>query len=62
MHTHSFGEYVRRIDRDDWRGVGELMLQSASKLADGGADFLICPDNTIHQALPDLQARSPLPW
>ena len=27
-----------------------------------GADFLICPDNTIHQALPLIAARSPLPW
>ena len=27
-----------------------------------GADFLICPDNTIHQALPYVMPRSPLPW
>ena len=27
-----------------------------------GADFLICPDNTIHQALPYIEDRSPLPW
>ena len=24
--------------------------------------FLICPDNTIHQALPYIVQRSPLPW
>jgi aspartate racemase len=53
---------MRRIYRSDWAGVGELMLQSADKLASGGADFLICPDNTIHQALPGIEARSPLPW
>jgi aspartate racemase len=62
MHTHSFAEYMRRIDRDDWRGVGELMLSSAEKLAKIGADFLICPDNTIHQALPYVEPTSPLPW
>src|SRR5881397_3341937 len=38
------------------------MLASANKLAKIGADFLICPDNTIHQALPYVEARSPLPW
>jgi aspartate racemase len=27
-----------------------------------GADFLVCPDNTIHQALPYIEGRSPLPW
>lgn len=62
MHTHSLAEYMKCIYRDDWQGVGELMLSSAGKLAGAGADFLICPDNTIHQALPSIQSRSPLPW
>src|SRR5260370_37843221 len=62
MHTHSLAEYIKCIDRGDWPGVGELMLSSAPKLAKAGADFLICPDNTIHQALPWVIRRSPLPW
>lgn len=62
MHTHSLAEYLKNIRRGDWPGVGELMLSSANKLATIGADFLICPDNTIHQALPLITSRSPLPW
>src|SRR3954465_2326233 len=62
MHTHALAEYVNCIDRNDWAGVGELMLSSSRKLAAAGADFLICPDNTIHQALPFFEARSPRPW
>lgn len=62
MHTHSLAGYMERIYQGDWRGVGELMLSSADKLAKTGADFLICPDNTIHQALPFIEGRSPLPW
>jgi aspartate racemase len=62
MHTHSLADYVRSLDRDDWQGVGELMLASAEKLASMGARFLICPDNTIHNALPHVTPRSPLPW
>jgi aspartate racemase len=62
MHTPSLADYMECIYRDDWRGVGEIMLASAAKLAQLGADFLICPDNTIHQALPYVQERSPLPW
>jgi aspartate racemase len=62
MHTHSLGEYVKCIDRADWLAVGELMLSSAEKLAKIGADFLICPDNTIHQGLALVRERSPLPW
>ena len=62
MHSHSFAEYVKCLDRNDWQGVGELMLTSANKLAQIGADFIICPDNTIHQALPYVQSRSSMPW
>jgi aspartate racemase len=62
MHTHSLADYVERIDRDDWQGVGELILCSANKLVKIGAEFLICPDNTIHQAFPYVEPRSPLPW
>jgi aspartate racemase len=57
MHTHSFAKYMRAIERGDWPAVGELMLSSAETLANAGADFFICPDNTIHQALPLIQAR-----
>jgi aspartate racemase len=62
MHTHSLARYMKPIYRGDWAAVGELMLSSANKLAKVGADFLICPDNTIHQALPFFESRSPLPW
>ena len=62
LHSHSLAEYERLLDRGDWQGVGELMLDSARKLARAGADFLICPDNTIHQAFSYVAPRSPLPW
>jgi aspartate racemase len=62
MHTHSLAEYMTFIYRGDWPGAGELMLSSANKLATIGADFLICPDNTLHEALPYIEPRSPLPW
>jgi aspartate racemase len=62
IHTHSFGAYMQCIYRNDWAGVAKLMLSSANKLKGIGADFLICPDNTIHQALPFIDSRLPLPW
>jgi len=62
MHTHSLAEYMKCIDGGDWRGVGDLMLSSANKLAQCGADLLICPDNTIHQAFEYVSTRSPRPW
>ena len=62
MHSHSLADFMERIYVGDWPGVAELMLASADKLAAIGADFLICPDNTIHQAFGLVQPRSPLPW
>ncbi len=62
MHTPSLAKYVQCLDRGDRAGVAALMLDSARKLAAAGADFLICPDNTIHQAFELVQPESPLPW
>lgn len=62
MHTHALADYMRCIYADDWQGVADLMLSSAEKLARIGADFLICPDNTIHRAFELVAPRSPRPW
>lgn len=62
MHTHSLSDYVNCLERGDIDGVGDLMLSSASKLQSAGADFLICPDNTIHQSMPYVALRSSVPW
>ena len=62
MHTHPLARYVPHIESGNWHQVAELMLSSAGKLAQVGAQFLICPDNTIHQAFDLILPRSPLPW
>jgi len=62
LHNHSLGEYMRFAYEGDWEGVAGLMLSSAHKLKQAGADVLICPDNTIHQAMRMVTPKSPLPW
>jgi aspartate racemase len=62
LYSHALAQYMKCIDDGDWAGVAELMLSSAEKLAKAGADFLICPDNTIHQAFDLVEHRSPRPW
>jgi aspartate racemase len=62
VHTYSLAEYMRPIYRDDWREVGHMMLRSAAKLKSIGAEFAICPDNTIHQGLDLVRDQSPIPW
>jgi aspartate racemase len=62
LHAASLADYVRCLEAGDLDGVAALMLASAHKLAAAGAEFLICPDNTIHQALPKVLPASPRPW
>jgi len=62
LHSHSLAKYMQCVYGNDWAGVAELMLSSAEKLARARADFLICPDNTIHQAFDLIEHRSPRPW
>ena len=62
MHTHPLSAYMKHIWAEEWKEVAELMLSSAQKVAEAGADFAICPDNTIHQALEFVKPRSPIPW
>jgi aspartate racemase len=62
MHTHPLGEYMVHIRSENWQKVANLMLSSVQKLADIGAQFAICPDNTIHQAFDLVTSGSPIPW
>ena len=62
MHTHPLADYMVHIREANWDGVAELMLSSARKLDKIGAEFAICPDNTIHQAFDRVAAESPIPW
>ncbi len=62
MHTFPLNQYIRYIEAGDWENVASLMLSSVAKVAKAGADFAICPDNTIHQAFDLVVKKSPIPW
>lgn len=62
MHTIPLAQYMESVYAGDWERFGQLLLRSACKLAEAGADFLICPDNTAHQGIDSIIDRSPLPW
>jgi len=62
LHNFPLSAYQRLIDGDEWDAVGEMLLESASKLVGAGAELLICPDNTVHQGLDLVRDRSPAPW
>jgi aspartate racemase len=62
LHTYPLNDYMRNVDDGRWDEAGRLLLSSAEKLASIGAEILICPDNTLHQALDLVRRDSPLPW
>ncbi|HEX8130256.1 MAG TPA: amino acid racemase [Pyrinomonadaceae bacterium] len=62
MNSVPMAEHMPHIRANDWEGVARLLAASAHKLAQAGADFAICPDNTYHQAFKYLIPQSPIPW
>ncbi len=55
-------EHNKFIFKGDWKGAAQVLLASARTVAQAGADFAICPDNTCHQAFEYLIPESPIPW
>jgi aspartate racemase len=62
MHTHPLAEYMRHVDADRWDEAARLLVSSANLLVGAGAEILICPDNTLHQALDLVRDQAPAPW
>ena len=62
MNSVPLAEHMRYIHANDWAGLAEVLAASAHKVAQAGADFAICPDNTYHQAFEYVTPQSPIPW
>jgi aspartate racemase len=62
MSSVPLAAHMRHIRAGDWQGLAEMLVASARKVADAGADFAICPDNTYHQAFDYVVQESPIPW
>jgi aspartate racemase len=62
MDSIAMARWLPAFERRDWAGVAAFMLDSARLLAEAGADFAVCPDNSAHLAWAEVQAATPLPW
>ncbi|MED5418923.1 MAG: amino acid racemase, partial [Verrucomicrobiota bacterium] len=58
----SFGEYCLLLKEGNWPAIANLLTDSCSKLGTLGADFAICPDNTVHEAMEHASLEATLPW
>jgi len=62
LHSIAMGEWMPAFNAGDYQKVGEYMLKSAKVVAEAGADFAICPDNSCHLSWEHFIDRSPIPW
>jgi aspartate racemase len=62
MHSIPMAAWMPAFNAGDYKTIGEFMLASARVVANAGADFAICPDNTCHLAWSEFSERSPIPW
>ena len=62
MSSVPLAEHMKYVRAGDWKTLAGLLAESARKVAQAGADFAICPDNTYHQAFEYLLPQSPIPW
>jgi aspartate racemase len=62
MHSFPLADYMRFFSTLNWEGVAGLLLESVEKVARAGADFAICPANTVHETFEFMRRRSPIPW
>ncbi|HVV09209.1 aspartate/glutamate racemase family protein [Amycolatopsis sp.] len=56
-----FARCMPAYERGDYDAIRETMAVSLGRLARAGADFFVCPDNTVHQALERPGPEFPLP-
>lgn len=48
-------------EKNDFREVGRHLAAGVRMVAEGGADFYVCPDNTAHLVLEQIAGELPIP-
>lgn len=62
LHNKPIGLYLEALRADRWEIVSDLLAQSATLLADAGADFCLTPDHAVQHAVQAASDMSPIPW
>jgi aspartate racemase len=61
MWSFDFADIEALQHTDRWAEAGQLMVDAARRLERGGADFLVIATNTMHIAVPQVEAAVKLP-
>src|SRR5690554_1509268 len=57
MHSVDFQEIAMLQRQNKWDELTEIMVNSAKRLKDGGADFIVICTNTMHKMARDIEDR-----
>lgn len=61
LHSLEFNEIKALTQRDDWKGLAEIMCSAAKGLAAAGADCIVIAANTMHNIAVEVQAAVNIP-
>jgi aspartate racemase len=61
MHHFPFAAYKPFVEKNDWVGMADKILESIARVKAAGADFVIIPSNTPHYGYKRIASNSPIP-
>lgn len=61
MYSVDFGEIATLQHNGEWDKLGEMMIDAAQRLENGGADFIILCTNTMHKLADKLTGSIKIP-
>jgi aspartate racemase len=61
LYSVDFGPIEKLQNKEDWEGLGHIMVDAAQKVTKGGADFLLICTNTMHKLAPMVSDAVDIP-
>ncbi|MEO6582897.1 MAG: aspartate/glutamate racemase family protein [Ferruginibacter sp.] len=61
INSVNYGDITKRVQADDWKGVGKIISAAAKSLQAAGADCILLGANTMHNVAPDVEASVQIP-
>ncbi len=61
LESINFQPVQEYMKNGQWNAISELLCETAKKIEQGGADFLLICTNTMHKLAPEIQQAIPIP-
>ena len=61
LYSVDFAEIEKHQQSGDWEAAAAILTQGASRVEQGGADFLVICTNTMHKVVPQIERQIGIP-